>query len=449
MKEQYRYEESFHYYDSAAQLAARSNSELEYVVATIGMGVAYRYRESPDLDKAFQYFIEAYDILNELKEFDTLVYIDLHYHLATTERRRLNYKAARDYAFGGLYLSQQPRYIELKAKCYSILANIYQDQNRFDSAFLYYDKVIALRSSRGITNDSRLVGDLSNYAMTLTKTAGLRKSIELTETAIKLVRSFTNRTESELRYDTLEIAHLYNILGRAYGKLNDFKAAISYYSKSLDFDSSEFVKTVKYHEMADLFLKFNQPDSALFYYQKALVAGIPEFAPRSEFELPQLNLDSIDDLNEEVIDVLDKKASIFVRSYHQSEDLAYLKGAAEIYTLLDEIIFRRRFLVDFDDPSLHLAEHFESIYDRGLNVLFELFEATKDDDLMAVAYRFIERNKHLLLLKRKLHQDNAGIKNTTQLISNAQAELEEYRYRERSRMLQLKSRIPKWKRSFS
>lgn len=208
---------ALHYIEYIENIAKKTDSEA--LAAKANINIADIYNDKDAFDVALTYYLKAYEYYqqNNTKE--------QKYHLENSLAiiyARLNNKVQAMHYFNNLLKHHtEKNNILFKAKTLNNIGTLYMSNGVIDTAMIYFKK--SLESNKNIQDES------------------------------------------------LNIV-LYNNLGLCYTNLNDFERAKLYFDKSLQFkgDSSDIrTKAWIYNSLSKLYLMKKQPDSALYYSQKA------------------------------------------------------------------------------------------------------------------------------------------------------------------------------------
>ena len=398
------FENALYYLDTAAHLALELKDLTSLVEVFSGKGQAYRYNyNNTDLHRAYQYFYLARKIAQIISDYPSHKTADLFYHLATTQRRRLNYQSALAYADSAFSLGYQQGSTVFQAKLHNMLANILQDQSIYDSAVWHYERAIHIRSELSINDDYLLAMYHSNFAQALKNARRFGKSVISTKKALQINLKFK-------QIDSTEISVLQRLLGVGYHELRNYNKAAYHFNQAKLFGNTTnlFEAIARYRDLGTLYFDIAQPDSALHYYDMGLKTVFQDIWNRNQEIARILATDSLVVFSEEISHLLTQKAKVFDRIYNSSQDTVYLQKATDIYMLVDEIMLKRRMNALHENTSLHLAGHFKDHYENALNSFYQFHRLQGEDQYISTAFSFIERNKHLTLLQKQLEIQRRG-----------------------------------------
>jgi len=409
LRKEGNYADAFFYYDSAATFAIASADTETYAEALIGKGYAHRYDHSNEnFNQAYEYFYQAYKLLQNTPQPPPGLVAKAHYNLATTERVRMNFQQAMEYGQVALRMGGEINDQLFKIKTHNMMANILYSQKEYDSAIQYYKKAIEMRAALKIEPDPILALYYENLGITYNEAFQFEKGTKILDEALEQHFQLENP-------DSTVVARIYWELGNASFEQDDPKGASGYYSKSKKWQTKDYYKrqsglSVGFWRMGEMYSNKDEPDSALFFLKKAIDSTEVTFTSNDRLSAPILDLNSLNDMmaNFNIIQVLDLMGVNLLRLYLENHDTKFLLSALDIYGLADQLMIKIRFTLDEEDPTLHLAEHFKEFYGNALQVILALHNQTDDPELLNTAYRYIERNKQTLLLKNKIISNRIG-----------------------------------------
>ena len=195
------------------------------------------------------------------------------------------------------------------------------------------------------------------------------------------------------------IADAYGFAGQAYMQkiqyrtaLTNHREAIRIYEKVYGPNKSWALET--YADMAETFRSLGEFDSALFYYQKAIIGNCEGFDALDPQQYPspdQVNLKMFG------IDLLAQKAQTFMAEYLEEGENRKLLDAYNAYQHTLKSIDNERELLRSENVILYFGESAEDIYHNALEVAFLLYQQTEEVKYFEWAFEIAEKNKSYLL----------------------------------------------------
>ncbi|MEM6726056.1 MAG: CHAT domain-containing tetratricopeptide repeat protein, partial [Bacteroidota bacterium] len=274
----------------------------------------------------------------------------------------------------------------------SVVGNCYLSAGRYEEAHIRWDRCFELAD-----NPSYVLWASLHKALTF-------NSDGQHESAIALI----NQTLEDLEVDSLPTSDLlimnYFNLGAAYRYLKQFQPAYENYIKCIDLClelyGPKHERTMhKYERMGDLYQESNRPDTALYYYQKALIAGLPNFNDTRVEQNPSLekNLARF-----EFAEVFAEKGRSWLDLYHQSFDPSHLEQSSICFSKADTLFSWIREFYQRDDQLTNFKEY-RKFYEDALENAYTLDSLGQGD--IHEGIRFMEKNRSLILLSALKSKD--------------------------------------------
>lgn len=149
------------------------------------------------------------------------------------------------------------------------------------------------------------------------------------------------------------------------------------------------------NDLAKLHLTLHRPKPALAAANRALVAVLPHFQPKSPLENP----DAATFYEENAIwEALSSKAAAAEMQYHNNGDLAWLRCAAYCHDVARQAEDRHREVFQYETSKLDLQRTARQREEAAMHVARLLFEKTGQPAHLEKAFAIAERSKAALLL---------------------------------------------------
>jgi len=317
-------------------------------------------------------------------------------------------------------------------KIYRLLAECYMENGDFETASSFARKSISINSTQSKINVAKntLAAILINF----------KDSVNLTE-AIKYAKDVLKSSQAIEDDENIKIA--LNNLANANKVLGNYKNAITYYQQAFDAtditdaenkaillnnmaaisqDQRKYKTSIdqlneslsiykaylqsnyhydysaNYENLADNYLALNEIDSALFYYQKALINFTNNFRNEDIFTNPNTkNQDLFIYSNLDLIRVLHLKATAAFKYYQQNKEEKYLILANQTYQTAFNFHNKLQKDISTENSRLFQTKNTVSYIENALKIVYTL---QKDGhDIGESAFRFMEKNKATVLLQ--------------------------------------------------
>lgn len=378
---------------------------LQIVKLNTQIGDVYRWIRF-DYYNAEKYYYNALQIF-ESQGFDKKddQYFRILYFLASTNRLKKDFNKALSYGLLSLQLANtiepHKKYQEI---CYALVANIYLAMKDYNKSIEYYKRALEANSKVSKANNIYKPLYLNSLALTNYELGNYETSISYCNQAFEKFNKITP--------DLYEISLCYEYLGLSYQRLHQWSKAIKNLNHCLAlrmkiFGARHPNTADSYHLLGKYYDATQNLDSAMHYYQLAIISGSREFKDLNIYSIPLLSQSTT---NIELIEYLALKASVLKRKYRNTPtDNSYLFASLKCYELLDSLISFSRRSMDTEESKLSFTTSRNELYGDAIDCTFTLYQLKKDNLYIQKAFRFFEKNKYLLLLE-KLKMAEAGSK---------------------------------------
>ncbi|WP_298489358.1 CHAT domain-containing protein [uncultured Maribacter sp.] len=185
-----------------------------------------------------------------------------------------------------------------------------------------------------------------------------------------------------------EIAFVYNSIASSQIEIEEYTNAFSSLEKAIFYDKNY---TDSYESLGDLYLKQHQYKKGLFFYQKAMVLATHKKEIVYDALLTTQNLELAAE-KVFLLNYITSKANGWLAYYKYDKQKSHLINALKTFTLADQLVDIIRTESTEHQSKLFWREKGASLYMKAVEVC-HLLEKPKE------AFRFMERNKALLLLE--------------------------------------------------
>lgn len=358
-----------------------------------GIGDVYNYLLE-DYQEAKKYYQKVLVIKRTLSDEATFSLARAYYNIASTARSTKDTELALVYGHQTLRIAEQlDNRRSFLASVFIMLGNVYYGQKEYDSAISNYSKGIAIRVALRGEEGTKLDNYYNNLGSCYRGILDIEQAKHFHEKALRLAIKYDQKDEIALAELGLGLAHI---------EVKEYQIAEDYLRRSLATKialvGGQRARLYNhYQHLGNLFRSTGRYDSALSYYQKALVSGVDGFENMD----PTVNPTTLNIGNDfGIIKVLDQKAMIFRMSYDQdTSDLKSLRLCFNTYLLADSLIssYRGNFLKE--GSRLKLESNIKQIYERAISSAYQLSEITDDKAYHWAGLNLMERSKATILLE--------------------------------------------------
>lgn len=203
-----------------------------------------------------------------------------------------------------------------------------------------------------------------------------------------------------LEQNHISIANSYNNLANLEMSVGNYRESVKYQKKNLQIilkhkGQKHFLTARSYNNLARTFTLSNQNDSALYYYQKALIANNKTFSSSKVSDLPTKESAFINN------------SIAFETLYRKSELLKDSKMIIAHITLADFLAKNIRKSLTYRSEKINFLRRSGRFFESALTKIYQLYsKTTKDKQSLAnLFFYFSERSKANVLLDQ-IAQDN-------------------------------------------
>ncbi len=345
------------------QIAIDYNNKAENLMK----GINQESQEYGDIciNKASIYNIEkSYDLAIEYLEKGIRIYKKLNY--SNNKQLLQNLSAA--------YLNLGIAFYEIK---------------NLESASEYFDRSVELKQNYELTGLSLVY---LNIAKTYAKT---KDTIKAEEFYLKSISDF----EKEFGNDYYRMAEVYFDYGLFLKSTGKGKEALDAHKKSLliclkNYGEKHTLVSLSYKHIGDDYINLNEFDSALYYYQKSLIAVVNDFNNTDIYSNP-----SVDSaiFNIRLLDNLKSKARALGMLAGQTPDrelkLKISRKSLETIELAMQLIDRIRDNYPSEESRIYLSENEKETYLFAAQQANNVFNLTKEYPVALLMYNIAQKAK--------------------------------------------------------
>jgi len=350
-----KYGEALDYYNQAEALI--SNNQLTSAsLADIYVNKAIIYGILKSYASAIEYFEKGIRIFNGIKNPDKNVY----------------------YSISTAYLN---------------IGIIYYETKEYRTALKYLEESSTLKRNYNLPE---IAFAFLNVAKTFEK-AGNSKQAE--EYYLKSISTFQHESGNEY----YRLADVYFDYGLFLSSVERNKESLDAYRKGLsiclkNYGEKHTFSSLAYKHIGDYYLNQNNCDSALYYYQKSLIAVVKDFNNPDIFSNPSPDSAIF---NIRLLDNLKSKAGalkLFAgKQNNPSLKLKITQKSLETIDLAMQLIDRIRNSYLSEESRMYLSDNEKETYVLAVHLAQNLFNLTKDDSTKIKMYDIAKKAKATVL----------------------------------------------------
>lgn len=295
---------------------------------------------------------------------------------------RSDFKKAQSYLLQALQFGKKYADFDLGV-LYNNLATSYYIQNDFIEAQKYYELALQQKSTT-IT--------LSTFGLNLASCFIQLNKLELGNTYIQ--KAWKSYKQSSTTPNLVYEQNYYVTLGWYFKETKQWSKALESYQKSLKINEGINKKGASIGKVflrtAALYDAQSQTQTALSYYQKALVAAHEKFNSTDIYQNPPL--DHI--LTErELFRALMGKANAFRQLYTQTRQRRDVEAALKTYHLAVQLAEKMRRSYQSAGAKLFFTENYYVVYEHAIQTAQELYQLTQKSEYQNLIFEFYEKSR--------------------------------------------------------
>jgi tetratricopeptide (TPR) repeat protein len=175
--------------------------------------------------------------------------------------------------------------------------------------------------------------------------------------------------------------------------LDYLNKAFEIFNKNLGFHNRDVAAALQ--TIGDYYLKNNQLDRALAYYQKSLISVSKSFTDSNILSNPSrqsLNTDWL------MMHILSLKAMCLNKYFYQTGKVNYLISSIETYLLCMDLIDQLRMTFRTENSQMILSEGIYEVYKKAIDICLVTYGYTNNSKWLYIAFEISERGKSRVLL---------------------------------------------------
>lgn len=380
------YENQLKYYKQAFQHAKQFHGlqSAQAADAYFNMGVAYGRRG--DWASCIAYTDSSLQISRAIDYQAGIA--SAYLNLAHSFGVKGDFSKAIDYQNQALQLTEKKGE---RARGYNNIAMLYNDMGDSELALKYLQNALEIRLELHPKYHDNVLSTYLNFARVYMDEGYWRKSEQYVD---QVIQSAVLGPEDNRAY--LKIA--YNYKAQILLRRKAYKQAQDYYQKAVAEDGKWLRVDAGISIVgADIQLELKHYEGALELIQRALDQEIPSFQPSTIHENPKI--ETIENI-ELCTKLLEKKAEILFAKAMDQTSIGDLEIALVVYELLDDLVMKSRKTYRNSESKDLLSANSKAFYAGAINVLFHLYQHTKDPFYFEEALAFSEKNKFLSLSEK-------------------------------------------------
>jgi tetratricopeptide (TPR) repeat protein len=347
---------------------------------------------------AKEYLSKAADLSAALDCKNSAIIGETYYSLASLSRGLRDLEKAGIYGLKAISLFENDPLS--RSRSYNLIANVNEDKNEFEQSIKYNIMAISLLQEQKPLDNLQQ----QNLANTLQSLARVYMKIQMYDSAQQYYQQ-SLQIYNKLQ-DQDEMLLLYQNIGINYYLLSQNDSADYYLTKAVNLrkqvnGEKHLATSASLQGKGSYYQYLGQLDSALHYYQKAIVAAAgPDYNNYQPDTNPARESFAFDDEGS-LLNALYLKGSVLRQIYLEDHDPGTLELALETLLLAVELMDVNQEHYQLEGSTLFMAEDNYSVFEDALDVCYTLFQLTNSRKFLETAFFVMEKSKARRLEQRR------------------------------------------------
>jgi CHAT domain-containing protein/tetratricopeptide (TPR) repeat protein len=352
---------------------------------------------SGNYDKALEYNFKAESFVSD-KNQNSQDLADIYNNRGYILIIKKNFDVAVEYLEKSIRIyqnlvSHDKNVLNSLSSAYINISIAYIETKKYLLALSYLDKNVKLNSKYKL---SSLPLTYLNIAKTYVKIGNSKKAEDF---YLKSISSFINEHDKDY-YRLVDVYFDYGLFLRSVGKNVE---ALEVHRKAMaicleNYGEKHTISSLSYKHLGDNYIIQNKYDSALYYYQKSLIAVVKDFNNTDIFSNPSID-SSLFDIR--LLDNLKSKAkALELFADEQKDEGVKLKATSkslETMELALQLIDRIRNNYMSEESRIYLAENEKETYLFATHLAYRLYSTIRDNAMGYKMYSIAQKAKAAIL----------------------------------------------------
>ncbi len=348
-------------------------------------------------DEAFEYYNRAGELISNRQQYSVTL-ADIYINKSRILTFRKSYPTAIEYLEKAIRLYQNTdksdrNILQRLSTAYLNIGIIYYELKDYNAALEYLQKSSVLKLNNNLPEIELAYLNLAKTFM------GMNNSLKADGYFKKSIASFIK----EFGEDYYRLAEVYFDYGRfllSTGRsdeaLEALREALSICLKN--YGEKHTLVSLSYKHLGDYYMQHNDYNTALAYYQNALIAVSKDFNDPDIFTNPSIGSSLF---NIRFLEILKSKVCALELVAHQENDnmikLHTMQKGMETIELALQIIDRIRNDFLSDESRIYLAENEKETYITAVRIAHSLYKLTGESSLVHKMYDITKKGKGAIL----------------------------------------------------
>jgi len=344
-------------YNKAETLCQKYSKDKNKDIGFINYSKGRIFKNLGDYEKAEQHYLNALNIF----ESENLLYSDF-----------------KDKFVSIIHINNSLGVLNFEQKQYEAAVSYYKKCEKLSKTYYKEFLPIAYENIGDCYYKMKIYDEAENYFE-----LAVKYHLESKKQAYKYLLSNVYSSYSQLCLETGQFDKAYNLLKKAYG------IYINHWGASHPYTSDCLLNFGKYFE------KTGNIDSALFYYQKSIIALAEDFDDSNIYSNPEPGK-AVSVLH--LINSLKHKAQALSKYYNKTGKIKDLETGLGTFDLAIQLIDNMRLGYQTQESKLFLSENEKPTYTSAIHTAYRLWNITNDKYYIYKAFEYAEKSKAAVLL---------------------------------------------------
>ncbi len=397
-------------FEKCIEIFKNEFGEESIIVGNIYMNIGNGQTKMANYRDAENYHQKAFAIFKKSAKPKSQEFNRIYNNLGHLYRKMGNYDKSIEFAHKALEIKLL-HYKETHPsvpKYYSNLSKAYAGKGDFEKGLEYIKKVVKLQEISVGKDHPEAAGSYAELANFYVYLGRLQEALEMYKKALAIMEKRLSLTHPYVVNEYINIGHIYEDMKQYDKALNFYRNAIVKYENH-DFRATNLIAQT-YRQMANVFSKKNELDSALIHIGKGMEDVAFDFEYKNKEEMnPALNLVQAE---MDFLDLLEVKGEVLEKRFLGNKQKIDLDNSLRTLELAIELIEKMRRSYQSETSRQDLNKRVAPVFQIAVRVAFRLNELTGDQLYLLKALNFSEKSKASILwqnMNENFALENAGI----------------------------------------
>jgi CHAT domain-containing protein/Tfp pilus assembly protein PilF len=389
------FEKSLNYHQQGLELRKAILGADHPDMANSYLNLGASYNETGDYDRSLPYFEKAVDITTKTIGAKSPFVAGCYLNIGLVYDRKGDYEKALEYYNKSLSLILETSGEDhpLVAEIYNNMGIVYKKKADYTTALQFYHRTLGMNLARFGEHHPNVIKSYMNIANVHSLEHDFETAIEFYKKSLSIAHQIYND-------DSPLVAYLHHNIGAAKSAHGNFEEAQHEFNKALLIgikifgEKHPFISEI-YFELGENSTNQENFEQALHCYQQAIIALVSDFENQNIYSNPPLK-----NISEEIrlLSIFAKKAATLEALYSQkTKDIKDLTFSLLTYDLAIQLVDKISRGYKAEASRLFLRENAHDVYCQAIDVAYDLYQLTHNEEFKHKAFLFAEKSKARVL----------------------------------------------------